>query len=89
MLMGIPFFQFEKFSYIILLNIFIGPLHWESSLSSILIILRFGLLIVSWISWMFWARIFLHFVFSLIVVSMFCMVFSAPVILSSISCILS
>ena len=55
------------------LKIFTGPLSWESSLSSIPIILRFGLLIVSWISWMFWVRIFLHFAFSLIIVSMFSM----------------
>jgi hypothetical protein len=48
----------------------------------------FGLLIVSWIYWMFWVRIFLHFAFSLIVVSMFSMEPSAPMILSSISCIL-
>ena len=37
---------------------------------------------------MFWVRIFLHFAFSLTVVSMFFMVSSAPEILSSISCIL-
>jgi hypothetical protein len=37
---------------------------------------------------MFWVRIFLHFTFSLIVVSMFSMISSAPEILSSISCIL-
>ena len=37
---------------------------------------------------MFWGRIFLHFAFSLIVVSIFSMVSSAPEILSSISCIL-
>jgi hypothetical protein len=37
---------------------------------------------------MFWVRIFLHFAFSLIVVSMFSMVSSIPEILSSISCIL-
>jgi hypothetical protein len=43
---------------------------------------------VSWISWMFWVRIFFHFTFSLIVVSMFSMVSSTPEILSSFSCIL-
>ena len=48
MLMGISFFRFGKFSSIILLKIFTGPLSWESSLSFIPIILRFGLLIVSW-----------------------------------------
>jgi len=37
---------------------------------------------------MFWIRIFLHFAFSLTVVSMFSMVSSAPEILSSLSCIL-
>jgi hypothetical protein len=36
-----------------LLKIFTVPLNWESLISSISIILRFGLLIVSWISWMF------------------------------------
>jgi hypothetical protein len=36
----------------------------------------------------FWLRIFLHFAFSLIIVSMFSMVSFAPEILSSISCIL-
>jgi hypothetical protein len=88
MFMGISFFRLEKFSSIILLKIFPGPLNWESSLSSIPVILRFGLLIVFWISWMFWVRSFLHFAFSLTVVSMFSMVSSAPEILSSICCIL-
>ena len=37
---------------------------------------------------MFWVRTFLHFAFSLTVVSMVSMVSSAPEILSSISCIL-
>jgi hypothetical protein len=74
MIMGISFFRLGKFSSIILLKIFTGP--WESSLCSIPIILRFGLLIVSWISWMFWVRTFLHFVLSLTVVSMFSMVSS-------------
>jgi hypothetical protein len=50
MFMGISFFRFGKFSSIILLKIFTGLLSWKSSLSSIPIILRFGLLIVSWIS---------------------------------------
>jgi hypothetical protein len=88
MFMGISFFRLGKFSSIILLKIFTGLLRWKSSLSSIPSILRFGLLIVSWISWMFWVRSFLHFAFSLTVVSMFFMVSSAPEILSSISCIL-
>ena len=82
------FFRLGKFSSIILLKIFTGPLSWKSSFSSIPIILRCGLLIVSWISWMFWVRSFLLFAFSLIVVFMFSMETSAPEILSSISCIL-
>jgi hypothetical protein len=69
-------------------KIFTGPLSWESSLSSIPIILRFGLLLMSWISWMFGVRSFLLFVFSLTVVSMIFMVSSASEILSSISYIL-
>jgi hypothetical protein len=73
MFMGISFFRSGKFSSIILLKIFTGPLIWESSLSSIPIILKFQLLIMSWISWMFWVRN---------------PVSSAPEILSSISCIL-
>ena len=88
MFMGISFFRLGKFSSVILLKIFTGPLSWESSLSSIPMILRLGLLIVSWISWMFWVRIFLHFAFPLIVVLIFSMESSAPEILSSISCIL-
>jgi hypothetical protein len=51
-----------------LLKVFTGPLSWESSLSSIPIILRFGLLIMSWVSWMFQVRSFLHFAFSLTIV---------------------
>ena len=81
-------FRLGKFSSIILLKIFTGPLSWESSLSSIPIFLKFGLLMVSWISWMFWVRSFLLFAFSLTVVSMFSMESSTPEILSSISCIL-
>jgi hypothetical protein len=64
MFMSISFFRLRKFSSLILLKIFTGPLSWESSLSSIPIILRFGLHIVSWISWMFLVRIFLPFTFS-------------------------
>jgi hypothetical protein len=67
MFMGISFFRLGKFSSIILLKIFIGPLTWESSHSSIPIIFRFCFLLESWIYWMFWVRIFLHFAFSLIV----------------------
>jgi len=77
-----------KFSSTILLKIFAGHLSWKSSFSSTPIICRFGLLIVSWISWMFWVKIFLHFPFYLIFVPMFSMESSAPEILSSISCIL-
>jgi hypothetical protein len=88
MVMGISFYRLGTFSSIILLKIFTGPLNWESLLSSIPIILRFGLLIVSWIFWMFWVKSFLHFAFSLIVVSMFSMISSGPEILSYISCIL-
>jgi hypothetical protein len=88
MFMGIPFFRLGKFPSIILLRIFIDPLSWGSSLSSIPIILSFGLLIVSCISWMFWVRSFLVFAFSFTVMSMFSMVFSASEILWSISCIL-
>jgi hypothetical protein len=88
MFMGISFFWLGKFSSIILLNIFTHPLSWKSSFLSIPIIPKFGLLIVSWIYWMFWVRIFLHFIFSLIIVSRFSMVYFAPEILSSISCIL-
>jgi hypothetical protein len=88
MFMGISFLRLGKFSSIILLKIFIGPLSCDSSFSSISSILRFGLLIVSWISWMFWVRSSLHFAFSLTVVSIFSMVSYTPEILYSISCIL-
>jgi hypothetical protein len=53
MFMDISYFRLGKFSSISLLKIFTGPLSLESSLVSICIILRFHLLIVSWISWMF------------------------------------
>jgi hypothetical protein len=65
------FFKYGKFSSIILLKMFTGPLSWESPSYSMPIIVRVGLLIVSWISWMFWVRVVLHFAFSLILVSMF------------------
>jgi hypothetical protein len=86
--MGIFFFRLGKFSSIILLKIFTGPLSYESSPSFIPIILTFGLLIVSSISWMCWVRNFLDFAFSLTVVSMFSMESSEPEIPSSISCFL-
>jgi hypothetical protein len=44
MFMPISFFRLGTFSSIIILEMFPGPLHWESSLSFIPIILRFGLL---------------------------------------------
>ena len=46
------FFRLEKFSSIILLRMFTGPLIWDSLFSSIPIMLRFGVLIVSLFSWM-------------------------------------
>jgi len=58
---GISFFRLWMFSSVILLKIYTGPLSWDFLLSSIPIILRFDLLIVSWISWMFWVRNILHF----------------------------
>jgi hypothetical protein len=82
MLMCISFFRLGKF-FSIMLKILTGPLSWESSLPSILITIRFDLFIVSSISWMFWVRSFLNFLFSLTVVSIFSMVSSAPEILSS------
>jgi hypothetical protein len=63
MFMGISFFRLGNFSSITLLKIFTGPLIGESSLSFMPIILRFYLLIVSWVSWMFWVSSFLHFAF--------------------------
>jgi hypothetical protein len=88
MFMGISFFRLGKFSSLILLKILAGPLSWEHLPFSISIFLRVGLLILCWISWIFWVRIFLHFAFSLTVVAMFSMVCPEPKILSSISCIL-
>ena len=70
MFICISFFRLGKFSSITLLKIFIGPLIWESLLSSIPVILRFGSHILSWISWMILDRKFLHFAFSLTVMSM-------------------
>jgi len=77
MFMGISSFRLGKFSSIILVNIFTSLLSWESSLSSIPISLKFDLLIVSWISWMFWFNSFLHFTLSLMVLLMFSIVSSA------------
>jgi hypothetical protein len=56
MFMGISFFRLGKISSIISLEMFTRPVSWESSISSITIMLRFVLLTVSWISWMFWVR---------------------------------
>jgi hypothetical protein len=81
MFISISFFRLGKFSSIILLKIFAAPLSWKSSLSSIPIICRFDLLILSCISWMFGIRSLLHFAFSLTVVSIFSVVSSAPEIL--------
>jgi hypothetical protein len=49
----------------VLLKIFSGPLSWESFSSSIPVIFRFALFIMSQISWMFYIINFLDFVFSL------------------------
>jgi hypothetical protein len=62
--MAFSFFRFGKFSSMILLKIFSGPLSWESLFSSILITLRFGIFIMSWISWMLGLRVLLGFKFS-------------------------
>ena len=88
MFRGISFFRLGKIFPVIFLKIFTGPLSCECSLSPIPIILRFGLLIVSSISCIFWVKSFLPFALSLTIVSLFSMVFSASEILSSISCIL-
>ena len=88
MFMDISFFRLRNSSSLFLLKIFTGPLIWEYLLSSIPIILRFGLLIVPWICWMIWIIRFLQFAVSLTVVSMFFMVSFAPQIFSSISSIL-
>jgi hypothetical protein len=75
-----------KFPFINLLKTFSGPRIWESSLSSIHIIPRFGLFIVSWIYWIIWVESFLCHVVSLSIMSMPFMVSSTPEILQS--CIL-
>ena len=85
MFMGIFFFMLGKFSSIILLKIFTGLLSCKLFLSYIPIILRFGLFIVSWGSWLFWVTSFLHFAVSLTFESMFSTVSQAPEILSSLS----
>ena len=45
MFMDISFCRLGKFSSIILLKIFVGPLSWVSLISFIPIVLRFGLFI--------------------------------------------
>ena len=65
-----------------------GHLIWESLFSSVLIILRFGLFLVSWISWILWVRRLLCFEFSLTVVSISSTVYFTLDILYSIFCIL-
>lgn len=55
----------------ILLKIFSVPLTWVSSLSSILIILRFGLFTMSQIHWVFYARCFVELTFSLTELTIF------------------
>ena len=82
------FFRLGKFSSMILLNIFSVPLSCISSPSSIPIILKFVLFIVSQISWMFCVKNLLDLMFSLTNESISSIVSSAPEILSSISCIL-
>ena len=82
MFIGISFFRLWKFSSIIFLKIFTGPLNWESSLSSTPVILRCGLLCVSWISWMLWLRIFLYFPFTLSMFSFFFLFFFLYLIFS-------
>ena len=64
------------------------PFKLGIALFSLPIILRFGLLTVSWISWIFWVSRLVIFAFSLTVMSMFFMVSFAPEILSSIFCIM-
>ena len=65
---------------------FAGSLSSKSTLSSVSIIPRSNLFIVSWISWMFWVKSFLFLVFSFTVVSIPSMSSFTADILSSISC---
>jgi hypothetical protein len=60
---GISFFRLGKFSFIISLKIFSGPLDWDSSPSSTPIILGFGLFIMSQISQTLCVKTFLFVVF--------------------------
>jgi hypothetical protein len=72
----------------ILLKIFSESLIWESLSSFLLIILKFGLLIVSQISSMFCVRNILDVAFSLADVSIYYFVSFIPEILSFVSYIL-
>jgi len=67
MLRGISFVRLGKFSSLILLKIFTGPLSWESSLSSIPIILRFIFSLGPGFLYIFWPVAFsvLHYLWQL------------------------
>ncbi|KAL6053892.1 hypothetical protein STEG23_003719, partial [Scotinomys teguina] len=81
-----------KFSSMILLNMFSVPLSWYSSASSIPIIRRLGLFMMSHISWTFCVMTFLDLVFSLTVFittspwsSSRYLVYTTPLIVGSLS----
>ena len=59
--MSISFFRLGKFTSMILLKTFSGPLSLESLFYSIPSIRRFVLFIMFWISWMLWVRVFFMF----------------------------
>ena len=80
----ISFLRSRKFSSMILLNIFSVLLSWTSSLSSTLIILRFGLFTGFHISWIFCAKLYLDLMFSLTNESISSAVSSALEILPSL-----
>lgn len=86
-LIGISFFRLGKCS-MILLKTFSVSFTWVSSPSSIPIIFRLGLFMVSQISWKCCVRIFPDLTFSLTEVSIPSIMSLVPEILSSISCIL-
>jgi hypothetical protein len=88
MFIDISFFRLGKWSSIILLKIFSGPWSCGSSPSSIPIIHRLDLFMVSQIFWMFCVRNFLDLTFSLAGVSISSIISSTPESLSSISCTL-
>ena len=60
----ISLFKLGNFSSTILLKIFSVPLTWAFSFFSISIIHKFGIFIVSQISWMFCVRNVLYLIFS-------------------------